>query len=653
MRGAVANRFEELWKRISSVQADLVAAGKIEYVDDLEKAGIQVRTFTDKIRTAPRGYAGLFNSIKINEKELEQLYTFDLAFFRSCRRDRAWHRQRRGKCRGRCGAACNYPQHHHTGPASSGNIQSSLGDLHGPGEVVRRESTGSGIRPAFAGDAQHEAQPGNVAHVARADQTVWREYVQPNSTDHVLKLLSEQRERVRVVAGATDLMLELERGVRRGVDVLVDITRLPGLNQIREDDDAIIRLGPLVTHNDCVASSLLRARAYPLARAAWEVGTPQIRNRGTVAGNVITASPANDTITPLMALGASVSLASTRGVRHVPLQEFYVGVRKTVMQPDEMLIEISFPALTDGRLGTFVKLALRRAQAISLVNAAVVLELRSGKVHAAAIALGAVAPTIIRVPAAEQFLEGKDLGDEVVKQAAALARDASRPIDDIRASADYRREMVRVATLRGLRDLRDGTERTGFPEDPVLLRSAAPGGASPRATSRLPVRGDFPSLHAAGTPIHTNVNGTNLELRPEHPKSLLRLLREDAGLTGTKEGCAEGECGACTVFLDGEAVMACLVPAPRADDAQITTVEGLAQNGRLHPVQQSFVQDAAVQCGYCTPGFIMAGAKLLEEKPGPQRNEIEQALTGNLCRCTGYYKIIKAVEDASILQGGG
>lgn len=467
---------------------------------------------------------------------------------------------------------------------------------------------------------------------------MWHEYINTTTTDEVLKHLAERGGRARIVAGATDLILELERGVRTGIEALIDVTRIPGLDRIHLDEDGLIHLGPLVTHNHCAASDLIRERAYPLARAAWEVGAPQIRNRGTVAGNLITASPANDTITPLVALDASVTLASVRGERKVALKDFYTGVRKTVMQPDEMLVDISFPALRKDQRGTFVKLALRRAQAISLVNVALVLTLKGATVQSASITLGAVAPTIIHALEAEAYLAGKKLTQEVIARSAELTMDASRPIDDIRGSAAYRREMVRVLTARGLESIREKHERDGFPPRPVLLWGEEKvNGGAPAQSSR----------HDAQSVIRTRINGKEVTFTSGFEKTLLRLLREEGTLTGTKEGCAEGECGACTVFLDGKAVMACLVPAPRAHHAEIVTIEGLADGQKLHPVQQAFIEDGAVQCGYCTPGFIMSAAKLLEENAHPSQDEIAQAITGNLCRCTGYYKIVQAIEHAS------
>jgi carbon-monoxide dehydrogenase medium subunit len=204
----------------------------------------------------------------------------------------------------------------------------------------------------------------------------------------------------------------------------------------------------------------------------------------------------------------------------------------------------------------------------------------------------------------------------------------------------------------------NGEEQAGMPPEAVLLWGVLKSESGIQKSHESPL-----------SPIETTINGKKYTFKNGHEKTLLRLLREDGNLIGTKEGCAEGECGACTIFLDGKAVMACLVPAPRAHGAEIITIEGLStldsgssshsqgvlpktreqapglQN--LHPVQAAFIQHGAVQCGYCTPGFIMSAAKLLEEKENPTHNEIEQAITGNLCRCTGYYKIVQAIEDAN------
>ncbi len=455
-------------------------------------------------------------------------------------------------------------------------------------------------------------------------------YVAPTTIEEVLDLLEQHGDRARLVAGGTDLMVELDRRIGGEVDLLIDLTRIDGLDAVYQSRHGL-HLGPLVTHNAVATSPLMIEQALPLAQACLEVGSPALRNRATVVGNVVTASPANDTISALRALGCDVSLASKRGIRSVPLDEFHTGVRKTVMAPDELVTGLTVRPLDPNERGLYSKLGLRKAQAISVVHVAIVVAFDDDIVTSARIALGSVAPTIVRAPEAEAALTGSPLDNHSIAAAAAAAAAAVQPIDDLRATADYRIDLLSVMIKRMLGAIARNEQGQAWPTSVPVLGGPAVAPATPAASIEL----------VSGSAISAVVNGAEVEAAWT-PGNLLDWLRESAGLTGTKEGCAEGECGSCTVHLEGASVLSCLVPAGRAQGATITTIEGLAPVEQLHPLQRAFVDHAAVQCGYCIPGFLMAGAALAEECATPTQHDVELGLSGNLCRCTGYYKIIEA-----------
>ena len=466
---------------------------------------------------------------------------------------------------------------------------------------------------------------------------MWQHYFHAESLDEAIDLLHQYNSSARVIAGGTDLVLEYRNGVRKDTTVLIDISRIPGLGKIWQDAQNRIHLDAMVAHSDCVRSKLLHKCARPLVEACWSVGSPQIRNRGTVVGNLVTASPANDTITPLMAMSAEVIVQSVRGKRNISLQDFYRGVRKTVLESDEMVVEVVFPALQENQKGVFIKHALRNSQAISLLNCAVILTFDEEVIRDCAITLGAVAPTIIHATKCETYLQQKVLDTAIIQEVGNLVQTEVTPIGDIRSSLVYRKAMAGVVVKRALTALNNG-EPSVVPEEPVVLWGNAENPLHSRTIS---------SPDSGESVINVNVNGRRYEVAGAYQKTLLQLLRDDIGLIGSKEGCAEGECGACTVYLDGAAVLACLIPAPRAHGAEVITIEALAADGELNSVQQAFIEEGAVQCGYCTPGFIMSATKLLEEKSAPTRDEIKIGISGNLCRCTGYYKIVDAIEKAS------
>ena len=464
----------------------------------------------------------------------------------------------------------------------------------------------------------------------------WNDCYQPATLDGALRMLAEHRGSARVVAGGTDVLVELSRDIKP-TSTLIDISRIEELRGIRPDGDAI-ELGALTTHNDVIASSLCVEGAFPLAQACLEIGAPQLRTRATIAGNLVTASPANDTISALTALDASLILTNSSGSRTVTIGDFFTGFRATVLQPDELITAIRIPRMRADQQGLFFKLGLRRAQAISVIHGAMVLAFDGQTVTDARIALGCVAPTIVRAETVERYLVGKQLDPGTSAEAGRLALRDAAPIDDIRGSATYRQHSLERLIAHSLAVLADGNERAGWPEQAILLDTGSRHAWASADQGLRPVK-----------TIEATINGRPMSFSGAAPrKTLLDLVREDAGLTGAKEGCAEGECGACTVWLNGQAVMSCLVPAVQAHGSRVTTIEGLAEGeGRtLHPLQQAFIDEGAVQCGYCIPGMIMAGAKLLDERPDPAHTEVLAAVSGNICRCTGYRKILAAVRTA-------
>lgn len=465
---------------------------------------------------------------------------------------------------------------------------------------------------------------------------MWSKVVRPATVAEAFAALSAQQGQARIVAGGTDVLVELQRGVKPTA-TLIDVSALHELAYVGRSD-GVVALGGLATHNDVLAAPFARTAMLPLAQACIEVGAPQIRTRGTIAGNVVTASPANDTIAPLIALDAEIVLASQQGERVLALTDFYTGFRATQLRPDELVRELRFRELGPARRGIFLKLGLRRAQAISVIDVAVVVALgASGVVTHARIALGCVAPTVVRAVSAEAYLAGKRLDGATCAEAGRIACNDAAPIDDVRGSAGYRSTTLAALVARALERIANRREADGFPDAPVLLETPAP----------------RPLTLAFDGTIETTINGDRRTLHGAERKTLLNALRENAGLTGAKEGCAEGECGACTVWLDGAAVMSCLVPAAQAHGAEIVTIEGLANGEELHPLQQAYIDCGAVQCGFCIPGMIMAGAKLLEEckarqeRRAPSLAEHQAAISGNLCRCTGYRKILAAQEQAA------
>jgi carbon-monoxide dehydrogenase medium subunit len=277
------------------------------------------------------------------------------------------------------------------------------------------------------------------------------EYYAPRSLKEALALLDKRREEAKVLAGGTDLMVQMKDRRARPA-VIVDVKHIPELNHLERNEDESLHIGAAVPLSKIVAFPPVRERFGLLHQACSLIGSVQIRNRGTVGGNICNAAPSADTPPPLICLEAKAIVAKLKGTRKVPLGSFFRGPGQTALAGNELLVGIEIPAPPTLSAGCYLRLTPREEMDIGVVGVASFLVFAKQKnlCQEARIALGAVAPTPVRATQAEAILAGRVLTGAAIEEAAAKASEAARPISDVRGSAEYRREMVRVLTRRTL-----------------------------------------------------------------------------------------------------------------------------------------------------------------------------------------------------------
>jgi CO/xanthine dehydrogenase FAD-binding subunit len=280
------------------------------------------------------------------------------------------------------------------------------------------------------------------------------DFVAARDSRHAVALLAERAPtaKVKVLAGGTDLLADLKFApLSHAPDVVIDISRADELKHITLTDDGL-QIGALVTHTEIMRSPIICDLFPALVDAAHTIGAVQTRNLGTLGGNLVTAVPSVDSGPTLVALDAQVTLLGSGGQRQMPLAEFFVGPRKTALKPDELLVSILITKQNLGKPTHFLKFGLRKGQALALVNVAASfwVDWDKGAFVAPRVALGAVAPKVIHATAAEAFLDGRAITPEAMAEAGRLAAGDAKPINDMRASADYRRDLIAVLTKRAL-----------------------------------------------------------------------------------------------------------------------------------------------------------------------------------------------------------
>jgi len=279
------------------------------------------------------------------------------------------------------------------------------------------------------------------------------DYKIPNTIEEATELLWRNQGKAKIIAGGTDLVIRLRNGDHTP-NIIVDVTRIEGLRKI-EERNGTISIGAAVTHSEISSSPLIKKYAKVLSEAASEIGSPQIRNLGTIGGNIMNASPAGDTIPPLMVLRAVGRVASKKGEREAPLYQLFKGPYETNLKPHELLVRVTFQKLSSDTRSSFLRLARRDAMAIARMSVAIVLRLEKNRIEEICIAVGSVTPTPQRFLEVETFLKGKAPEGEILQKASLMVSEMMIHQSGIRPSTSYKRPVVEALFIRAMREALD------------------------------------------------------------------------------------------------------------------------------------------------------------------------------------------------------
>lgn len=479
-----------------------------------------------------------------------------------------------------------------------------------------------------------------------------------------IRLLQEHPE-AQIIAGGSDVLVQMREGKRAGAE-LVSIYGLDDLRGVTLEEDGTLRIGSLTSFSHITQDPLIQKYIPVLGEAVDMVGGPQIRNIGTIGGNTCNGVTSADSASTLFAWDAVIELTGPEGVRRIPIRDFYIKAGKVDLQPGEIQTGILIRKESyEGYAGHYIKYAMRNAMDIATLGCSVNVKLTEDKkrFEDIRIAYGVAGPVPMRAVHAEEAGRGLEVTDENIEKIGDTVLQDVTPRDSWRASKAFREHISKVLCKRALKEAvkraagaaeSAETDDTGGHVDghadgcvDVHMDGCQIETASEAVRPGMQVHSIMtdPTSQRQYKLIRCRINGVERETMVDARASLTDMLRNDYSLTSVKKGCEVGECGACNVIIDGECYNSCIYLAAWADGKDILTLEGLmGPNGELSDIQQAFIDEAAVQCGFCTPGVIMSAVEILESGKEYTRDELRKLLSGHLCRCTGYENILNAVE---------